>query len=207
VEFVAGLTEGTMTVLEEHLGFALPPMYRDFLRATNGAWPYRVSVLPEFGFVADQKFFGLGGEDYHQDLIGANNWLRDRLTPDYWAIGYVQGGIIAVKVRGPDADSIWYWDDDDPRDDDAYDAAYICANLLYRVADDVSELWSELALPAADLLAVVDDLVRDGTAIEVRPDLMGAWLPANRRASWQTGAASGVGDDVLAEFDATKRSG
>jgi hypothetical protein len=199
-----GLSEEFATALEEHLGYRLPPRYREFLVDTNGPTPAEPGVMEDFGFVVDQPWFGLSREDRQQDLIYANNWLADRFTDDFLAIAPVQGGLLAVKVRGDDADSIWYWDDDDPRDDDAYQAADICANLLYRVADDVSELWSELSLPAADLLAVVDDQVRDGMAGEVRPDLMGAWLPANRRAAWQTGAATGAGDDVLAEFDATK---
>jgi A nuclease of the HNH/ENDO VII superfamily with conserved WHH/SMI1 / KNR4 family (SUKH-1) len=204
VRITESLSEALAAELEEHLGYPLPPRYREFLVDTNGLAPTEPGVLDDFGFVVDQPWFGLSREDRQQDLIYANNWFGDRFTADFLAVAPVQGGLLAVKVRGDDADSIWYWDDDDPRDDDAHDAAYISANLLYRVADDVSQLWAELALPAADLLAVVDDLVRDGTAGEVRPDLMGAWLPANRRASWQTGGATGVGDDVLAEFDATK---
>lgn len=204
VHSTESLSEELATELEEHLGYRLPPRYREFLVDTNGPAPTEPGVLEDFGFVVDQPWFGLYREDRQQDLIYANNWFADRFTADFLAIGPVQGGLLAVKVRGEDTDSIWYWDDDDPRDDDAYDAAYISENLLYQVADDVSQLWADLTLPAADLLAVVDDVVGGGSATEVRPELMGSWLPANRRASWQTGAATGAGDDVLAEFDATR---
>jgi hypothetical protein len=198
------LSEDLAVELEAHLGYRLPPRYREFLVDSNGPTPTEPGVLEDFGFVVDQPWFGLYREDRQQDLVYANNWLADRFTADFLAIGLVQGGLLAVKVRGEDTDSIWYWDDDDPRDDDAYDAAYISENLLYQVAGDVTELWADLALPATDLLAVVDDVVGGGSATEVRPELMGSWLPANRRASWQTGAATGAGDDVLAEFDATR---
>ena len=197
------LSEDLVVELEKRLGYRLPQRYRAFLIETNGPVPTEPGVHENFGLVVDQPWFGLAREDRHQDLLYANNWLADRFTDEFLAVAPVQGGLLAVKVRGDDSDSIWFWDDDDPRDNDAFDAGYICEHLLYRVADDVTRLWDELALPAAGLLEVMDAMVRGG-AREIRPELAGAWLPANRRAPWQTGPAAGVGDELLADLDASK---
>jgi hypothetical protein len=199
---LGSLSEMLATRLESRLGYRLPPRYREFLARTNGAAPIEPGVLAGFGFVVDQPFFGLGRDDRHQDLVYANNWFGDRFTDDFLAIGPVQGGLLAVKVRGDDTDSVWYWDDDDPRDEEDLDAADICARLLYRVADDVTDLWSRLALPASGLLAVVDALGRTGGLREFRTDLMGAWLPASHRAPWQSAAPGGIGDELLMEITA-----
>jgi hypothetical protein len=177
--------EQALTAVEAHLGYGLPPVYRSFLAATNGGFPVGPGVLAGYGFVADQPFFGLARDDRHQELWYADAWTRDRLTGDFLAIGYVQGGLLAVKVRGDDLDSVWYLDDDDPRDDDAYDAAYLCAHLMHRVADDVDAFWAALHSPAWALLSVVDDLVEADRVMEARPKLAGAGLPDGKRAPWQ----------------------
>src|SRR5947209_5827950 len=117
--------EALLDLERRRLGFPLPPGYRAFLTRTNGAAPDRPGVLRGYGFVADQRFFGLGRSDEAEDLVGANRYLADRCTADRLAIGYVQGGMILVKVAGADADSVWYWDDDDPRARQDHDAAYI----------------------------------------------------------------------------------
>jgi hypothetical protein len=189
--------EDIMAELEAHLGMALPPLLRDWFARTNGGAPVHVGVLPVAGFVVDQPFFGLGRQDRQQDLIRANNWLADRFTDEFLAIGYVQGGMIAVKVRGADTESVWYWDDDDFRDDDAYDAAYICAHLLHRCADDVDQFWAALRNPAKLLLTLVAQLVESGDVHELRPEGAGGALPDDRRAPWQ--AAEPADPDPLLE--------
>ena len=35
-------------------------------------------------------------------------------------IAQVQGGLLLVQLRGTAPGSVWYWDDDDPADDDRY---------------------------------------------------------------------------------------
>jgi hypothetical protein len=169
--------EDVLLDLEAHLGLALPRRYRDYLARGNGGEPVHVGVLSGAGFVADQPLFGLGRDDRHQDLIGANNWLADRFTDEFLAIGYVQGGMIAVKVRGAGTDSIWYWDDDDFRDDDAFDAAYISAHLLHRCAADIDEFWAALRNPAKLLLTLVAQLVESGEVHQLLPEGAGDALP------------------------------
>ncbi|MBX6354281.1 MAG: HNH endonuclease [Micromonosporaceae bacterium] len=169
------LSSDAVAKVEEHLGYALPPAYRDFLARTNGGRPATPAVHPGFGFLVDQPFFGLSRQDWMQDLVYANAWFGDRLTADFLAVGYVQGGLIAVRVRGGDEGSVWYWDDDDPRDRDELTAEEICARLLHRVADDFTAFWTALrdvpealrALAAAGPARLLDD-PRIGTALPTR---------------------------------------
>jgi A nuclease of the HNH/ENDO VII superfamily with conserved WHH/SMI1 / KNR4 family (SUKH-1) len=193
--------EPVLRALEEHLGYRLPPAYRAFVAATNGAAPAAPGVHPDHGFVHDQPLFGLARDDRHQDLGYATGWLRDRLTPDYLALGYVQGGLLAVQVAGDRPDSVWYWDDDDPRADDRHDAAYICGHLLRFGARTIDEFLDGLALPAAALVAAVDALVDAGQVVEVRPELAGAGLPAARRAPWQPDPPRGDRDPLADALD------
>jgi hypothetical protein len=141
--------------------------------------------MPGFGFVADQRFFGLSRDDEAQDLIVANQYTGDRFTEEFLGIGWVQGGTIAVKVRGEDPDSIWYFDDDDDRADARDDAATVSARLLHRCADSIEQFWNRLDRPARALLEVAADLAGSGRAAQVRPDGLGESLPPSHRAPWQ----------------------
>lgn len=186
--------------LELLLGYRLPPAYRRFLGATNGSGPVAPGVLAGFGFVADQPLFGIARADRHQDLSYAPDWLRDRFTTDFLPIGYVQGGVLAVRVAGPDADAVWYLDDDDPRDEAGFDAPYLCGHLLRRCADDIDAYHLALAPPADALLDLAAEQANRGLARPVRDDAAGAGLPAALRAPWQQPPAGGA-DPVVALFD------
>ena len=170
------LAPEVVDALDAHLG-PLPPRYRAFLAATNGGVPTRPAVHPGFGFVADQPFFGLARTDRLQELAYANAWFGDRFTADFLAIGYVQGGLLAVKVRGGDEDSVWYWDDDDHRDTEDYTATEVCAQLLHRCADHIDGIL-------AALREIPEHLTEPGDARPLYPDRLGADLPpALRRAA------------------------
>jgi A nuclease of the HNH/ENDO VII superfamily with conserved WHH/SMI1 / KNR4 family (SUKH-1) len=163
------LTDDALAKVEQHLGYPLPAGYRRFVARSNGGRPARPSVHPRFGFVVDQPFFGVARADRLQDLLYANAWFGDRLTRDWLAAAYVQGGLIAVKVRGDDRGSIWYWDDDDPRELDQLYPEEICAGLLHRVADDFTAFWLALndfplALRALAAAYAGDGLTQNGLA-------------------------------------------
>jgi hypothetical protein len=180
--------DDVMDIVERMLGWPLPPAYQRFLAATNGVGPAEPAVLPGYGFLADQPLFGLARDDRHQDLTYAVEWSRDRLTVDFLPIGYVQGGLLAVKVSGDDLDSIWYWDDDDPRARDAFGPDYISAHLLHRCADTIDDFWSTLIRPARPLVELAHRWVDDGRVAETRDEATGAGLPAKMRAPWQPAA-------------------
>lgn len=179
------IPEGLVADLERLLGLLLPARYRRYLEATNGAAPAEPAVLDGPGFVADQPLFGLARPDRHQDLSFAAEWLRDRFTDDLLPVGYVQGGVLATKLAGDDIGSVWYWDDDDPRDNEDADQQYIRDHLLYRCADDWDAFWAALRRPAAVLIEVAADLVGSGQVFAVRHPLAGGALPAAMRAPWQ----------------------
>jgi hypothetical protein len=193
-----GVPDDVLDLVERLLGWPMPSAYRRFLAKTNGAGPLVPGVLPSFGFVADQALFGIAREERHQDLSYAGEWVRDRLTLDFLPIGYVQGGLLAVKVSGDDTDSIWYWDDDDPRDREAFDADYICTHLLRRCADNIDGFWAALVQPAQPLVRLAQEWVAGGQVVQVRDDMVGAGLPARMRAPWQAPPRSG--QDPLAKL-------
>jgi hypothetical protein len=193
--------EELLTLLEQALGRPLPAAYRRFLAATNGAGPAGPAVLPGHGFLADQQLFGIARADRHQDLSYLVDWLRDRLTADFLPIGYVQGGLLAVRIAGGDLDSVWYLDDDDPRDRDGLDADQICANLLTRCADSVDDLRQRLVEPPLTLRAVAQHQVDQGQLREVRDEQIGAGLPARMKAPWQPPDRGGR-DALAALFEA-----
>ena len=190
-----------LDLVERLLGWPLPPAYRRFLAETNGSGPAAPAVLPAFGFIADQPLFGVARADRQQDLSYVGEWVRDRLTLDFLPIGYVQGGLLAVKVSGGDTDSIWYWDDDDPRDREGLTANDICARLLHRCADSMDDFWAALVAPAKELVRLAEEWVERGQVAQVRDDLIGAGLPARMRPAWQSPPAKSVPDPLVALFE------
>ncbi|MFI1995571.1 SMI1/KNR4 family protein [Actinoplanes sp. NPDC020271] len=170
-----------LSQIEDLLGYELPGAYRRYLLECNGAGPAEPGVLAVAGLVADQPLFGLARDDALQDVGFAPQWLADRFTPEFLPVGFVQGGLLALRVAGQDAGSVWWLDDDDPRDDDRFGPAEICARLLRRCADDWDGFWTGLHRSAAVLLEVADDLVTDGQARVVRPEFAGEALPAKLR--------------------------
>lgn len=191
-----------LDTLEQFLGWPLPERYREFLARCNGTGPDRPAVLAGLGLIADQPWFGVGRDDRQQDLSTVATAFGDRFTPEYLPIGYVQGGLLAVRVAGPDRDSIWYWDDDDPRDEDGFGADQICDQLLHRVADSIEELFASFADPPQMLLRFAGERVRNLVVREVRDEMIGAGLPARLQAPWQTPPEAGD-DPLTAAFDLT----
>ncbi|GAA4599553.1 hypothetical protein BJY16_003117 [Actinoplanes octamycinicus] len=172
------LTEAAMAVGEEILKVRLPAAYRDFLLRTNGAAPSVPSVHPGHGFILDQPLFGFRPDRLH-DLGYQNAFLIDRFTPDWLAVGQVQGGLLAVRVRGTDAGAVGYLDDDDWRDRDHFTAADVCERLLHRLAGDFASFWLALR-PVPDDLEDLAAGVAAGAGL-AWPDGLGALLPATHR--------------------------
>lgn len=190
------LSSAAVARLEEGLGYRLPASYRSFLVRTNGGRPDHPAVHPDHGFLLDQPLFGVARPDRLQDLAYAPGWFGDRLTGDWLPVGYVQGGLLAVRVRGGAEGSVWYCDDDDRRDADGYRAEQVCARLLHRCADDFTAFWLALRAPPARLQArAARDAGGDRVGVLDAAGL-GASLPAGARtgraAGAQTGRAAGA---------------
>jgi hypothetical protein len=174
--------EQDLADLEQALGAELPPGYRGFLVATNGGRPAVPAIHPGFGFVADQSWFGFGRQDWFRNVGYVRQWLRDRFTADFLPVGHVQGGTLAVRLRGRDAGSVWYYDDDDPRDDDSYDVGVVTARLLRRCADDIPGFLDSLRPVPAEWWSAARRLSAAGRVRLVRGPDQGLALPADRRA-------------------------
>jgi hypothetical protein len=175
------LDDPLMDAIEQRIGYPLPPAYRRFLAEGNGAVPTTPGIHPGHGFVVDQPFFSIGASDRHQDLLYARPWFADRLTDEYLAISYVQGGVLALRLTGPDAGSVWFADADDPRDDDRYDAAEFCARVLSPCAADLDAFWAELSVVPGTLLAQVDARIAAGEARQIVHPELGLSLPPAKR--------------------------
>ena len=171
------LGESVLDAVERRVGHPLPPAYRELLAAASGAVPTAPGIVPGHGFVVDQPLFGVGHADRHQDLLYARHWFTDRFTDKFLPIGYVQGGVLALRADG----SVWFADFDDPRDDDRYDAPGYCEELLVRVADDLGAFRNSLTVVPGWLLDVSATRVATGAAHRVDVPGLGASLPPAER--------------------------
>jgi len=186
--------------LEQLLGRPLPGAYRQYLAATNGAAPAHPAVLPGLGLVADQPLFGVARTDQAQDLAYARHWFADRFTPDLLPVGHVQGGVLAVRLAGPDAGSVWWYDDDDPREDERHDAAYVSTRLLYPCGRDFAEFWAALSPPPARLLGTAREQAAAGLVRPVTDEVAGAALPEPARGPAQPAATTRTRSDPVTDM-------
>lgn len=175
------LDDALIVAVEQRVGYPLPSAYRRFLAEGNGAVPTTPGLHPGHGFVVDQPFFAIGPPDRHQDLLYARIWFADRLTDEFLAIGYVQGGVLALKLTGPDVGSVWFADADDPRDDDRYDAVDFCARVLSCCAEDMDGFWALLTVVPRRLLDLVDARIASGAARSLAHPELGLSLPPAKR--------------------------
>ncbi len=151
---------------EEDLGYRLPGAYRDFLKAAGGGAPMGTALDPELGLLVDQPFFALRDEAALDDLRYANKCLRDHLTKDYLGIGYLQGGLLALKVKGERIGTVWFCAYDDARDtDDAWDSPQQrVGSLLLPCGEDLDEFLLRLAGNPPELETVANLMVDGGFA-------------------------------------------
>ena len=162
------VSEQQVRDVEEELGYRLPGSYRTFLKAAGGCAPKGVALDPELGLLIDQPFFTVRDDAAVNDLVYVNKCLRDHLTKDYLAIGYIQGGILAVKVKGEGAGSVWFCAYDDARDGDRWDGpADRVAELLLPCGDSLDAFLLRLAGNPPELETVANLMVDGGFASAV----------------------------------------
>ncbi|WP_380285680.1 SMI1/KNR4 family protein [Kitasatospora purpeofusca] len=160
-----GVSEDLVQRAEERLGYRLPGAYRTFLKLGGGRAPVGVALDPELGLLLDQPFLTLTEEYGTQDVVYANKCLRDHLTKDYLGIAYAQGGIVALKVRGERAGSVWFCLYDDARDAGAPEAAEDrVGRLLLPCGEDFDAFLLRLAGSPAELETVAGLMVDGGFA-------------------------------------------
>lgn len=97
-----------------------------------------------------------------------NKCLRDHLTKDYLGVAFVQGGLIALKVRGEAVGSVWFCAYDDARDSGEVAAGWTVAErverLLLPCGADFDEFLRRLAGDPPELETVANLMVDGGFA-------------------------------------------
>lgn len=159
--------EERLVTAEEKLGYPLPPAYRAFLKAAGGCAPVGVALDAELGLLVDQPFFTLREEAAVNDLVYINKCLRDHLTKDYLAVAFVQGGIVAVRVRGDGVGSVWLCPVDDARDRDGLSVTDRVEELLLPCGEDFDAFLLRLAGSPPELETVANLMVDGGFATAV----------------------------------------
>ncbi|GGX92169.1 SMI1/KNR4 family protein [Streptomyces fructofermentans] len=164
------VTEQQVLGVEEELGYRLPGAYRSFLKAAGGCAPVGAALDAELGLLVDQPFFTVRDEAAVNDLVYVNKCLRDHLTKDYLGVGFVQGGLLAVKVKGERIGSVWFCAYDDARDQDAWPPEERVRRLLLPCGDDFDAFLSRLAGNPPELETVANLMVDGGFARAVPVD-------------------------------------
>ncbi|MFP1629078.1 SMI1/KNR4 family protein [Streptomyces sp. 5K101] len=161
------VTEQQVQGVEEDLGYRLPGPYRSFLKAAGGSAPVGAALDAELGLLVDQPFFTVRDEAAVNDLVYVNKCLRDHLTKDYLGVAFVQGGILAVKVRGADLGSVWFCPYDDARDVSeaaGWDVQERVERLLLPCGEDFDAFLRRLAGNPPELETVANLMVDGGFA-------------------------------------------
>lgn len=158
------VSEQQIQGVEEDLGYRLPGAYRSFLKAAGGSAPVGAALDAELGLLVDQPFFTVREEAGVNDLVYVNKCLRDHLTKDYLGVAFVQGGILAVKVRGEGVGSVWFCAYDDARDRDGWSVQERVERLLLPCGADFDAFLERLAGNPPELETVANLMVDGGFA-------------------------------------------
>ncbi|MEU5022873.1 SMI1/KNR4 family protein [Streptomyces milbemycinicus] len=161
------VTEEQVLGVEEDLGYRLPAAYRAFLKAAGGCAPVGAALDPELGLLVDQPFFTVRDEAAVNDLVYVNKCLRDHFTKDFLGVGFVQGGVIAVKVKGDAIGSVWFCAYDDARDRDGWTVQDRVEHLMLPCGDDFDAFLLRLAGNPPELETVANLMVEGGFAYAV----------------------------------------
>ncbi|MEU3220472.1 SMI1/KNR4 family protein [Streptomyces sp. NPDC006971] len=158
------VTEQQVQGVEEDLGYRLPGAYRSFLKAAGGSAPVGAALDAQLGLLVDQPFFTVREEAAVNDLVYVNKCLRDHLTKDFLGVAFVQGGLLAVKVKGSGIGSVWFCAYDDARDRDGWNVQERVDRLLLPCGDDFDAFLECLAGNPPELETVANLMVDGGFA-------------------------------------------
>lgn len=167
VPHAVAVSEEQVLHTEESLGYRLPGAYRSFLKAAGGCAPVGVALDAELGLLIDQPFFTVRDQPAVNDLVYVNKCLRDHLTKDFLGVAFVQGGLVAVKVRGESIGTVWFSPYDDGRDRDGMPMPDRMTELLLPCGADFDEFLLRLAGNPTELETVANLMVDGGFASAV----------------------------------------
>ena len=91
--------------------------------------------------------------------------------------------MLALKIRGAEAGSVWLFDDDDPRDSEQRDAGSVCAELLRKIGNDFDDFARHLVALPQQIVDIARSAVDSGHAKSVTDiEHLGAALPEGLKA-------------------------
>ncbi|WEH40169.1 SMI1/KNR4 family protein [Streptomyces sp. NBC_01218] len=158
------VSEQQIQGVEEDLGYRLPGAYRSFLKAAGGSAPVGTALDEELGLLVDQPFFTVREEAAVNDLVYVNKCLRDHFTKDFLGVAFVQGGLLAVKVKGSGIGSVWFCAYDDARDRNEMSVQERADRLLLPCGADFDAFLQRLAGSPQELETVANLMVDGGFA-------------------------------------------
>lgn len=133
--------------LENGLGRALPPVYRSWLAATNGAYIVGEHGIPGCPFVLFEERPLLGVHPHFRpfDLATADGLNRQPwLSTDYLAVATPSGGLLVVRVTPPSADAVLLLPEDAMTGQRGAAADAVRERHLVPLADDVNDFGHRL---------------------------------------------------------------
>lgn len=141
------LDPSQLTTVETRLERALPPVYRRWLAATNGAYivgEHGVHGCP-FVLFEERPLFGVHPHFRPFDLCATDGlYRRPWLSTDYLAVAAPSGGLLVVRVTPPVADTILFLPEDAMTGQPGAVADSVRARHLVPLADDVNDFGHRL---------------------------------------------------------------
>lgn len=141
------LDPSRLSMVEDELGRALPPVYRRWLAATNGAYivgEHGIHGCP-FVLFEERPLFGVHPHFRPFDLCAADGLhRRPWLSTDYLAVAAPSGGLVVVRVTPPSADAVFFLPEDAMTGQSGAAADAVRQRHLVPLADDVNDFGHQL---------------------------------------------------------------
>jgi hypothetical protein len=142
-----GLDPARLAMLESGLGRPLPPVYRAWLTATNGAYivgEHGIHGCP-FVLFEERPLFGVHAHFRPFDLLAADGlYRRPWLSTDYLVVAAPSGGLVVVRVSAPTADTVFFLPEDAMTGQPGAAADAVRERHLVPLADDVNDFGHQL---------------------------------------------------------------
>jgi len=141
------LDPARLAMLETGLGRTLPPVYRAWLAATNGAYivgEHGIHGCP-FLLFEERPLFGVHQHFRPFDLFAADTlYRRPWLSADHLVVAAPSGGLLVVRVSPPAADAVFFLPEDAMTGQPGAAADAVRERHLVPLADDINDFGHQL---------------------------------------------------------------
>lgn len=139
------LSSEQLDEVEQRMGSAIPPVYREFLLQNNGGRPvpnaflYRRSDGTTAGEGGVNTFLGIGDAE-STDIEWHRSMYEDRIPSNFFPIADDPGGnLICLSTSGDDVGAVYFWDHEEESDPPTYDNVYFIAPDFQTFLDTLFE--------------------------------------------------------------------